>query len=188
MSVTVDLQTQSMIDNLPMKTGKSLEQWFGILHAEGIAKHGAIMKLLMESHGASYGFANLIANQFLQHEVQGAETDEDLVADQYKGAKAELKPIYDAILSAINAFGDDVVIAPKKNYVSLRRKKQFAIVQPSTRTRVDIGLNMKEEPGTSRLESGNIFNGMCSHMVTVHKVMDIDRELIDWLHIAYEQA
>lgn len=188
MNRTIDPQTQAMIDNLPVKTGKSLDEWYDILSKTGIEKHGAIMKLLMESHGASYGFANLIANQFLQHQVRGAETDEDLVADQYKGAKADLKPVYDAILSAISAFGDDVVITPKKNYVSLRRKKQFAIVQPSTRTRIDIGLNMKDEPGTGRLERGNIFNGMCSHLVKVQSVVDIDHELIEWLYTAYNQA
>lgn len=146
------------------------------------------MKLLMESHGVSYGIANLIANQFLQHQIGGDVTDEDLIAEQYKGAETDLKTIYDAILAAVSAFGDDVVITPKKNYVSLRRKKQFAIVQPSTRTRIDIGLNMKNDPGTSRLESGSIFNGMCSHLVKVQSVIDIDNELINWLYIANNQA
>jgi hypothetical protein len=188
MSSTIDPQTQAMIDNLPAKTGKSLEEWYDLLCKIGNVKHGEIMKLLMETYNASYGFANLIANQYLQHQVREVETDEDLIAEQYKGTKADLKPIYEAILTAINAFGDDIVIAPKKNYVSLRRKKQFAIIQPTTRTRVDIGLNLKNEPGTSRLESGNIFNGMCSHLVKAQSVMDIDHELIEWLHNAYNQS
>lgn len=55
-----------------------------------------------------------------------------------------MKPWYDKIMAEINKFGKDVEAAPKKAYVSLRRKKQFALIQPSTKDRLDIGLNIKE--------------------------------------------
>ena len=60
--------------------------------------------------------------------------------------------------------------------------------QPTTRTRVDIGLNLKNAPGTSRLKSGTIFNGMCTHLVKVQSAEEIDVELIEWLHAAYNLA
>ncbi|MCW8846296.1 MAG: DUF5655 domain-containing protein, partial [Gammaproteobacteria bacterium] len=105
---------------------------------------------------------------------------------QYQGAKAELRPIYDAIIKAVNAFGKDVDIAPKKTYVSLRRNKQFALVQPSTRDRIDVGINLKGETPTARLEASGSFNAMVSHRVRVQSKKDVDSELKAWLKKAYE--
>ena len=59
--------------------------------------------------------------------------------------------IYDAVIKSVSRFGNDVEISPKKAYVSLRRNKQFAIVQPSTKTRVDVGINLKSVEPTDRL-------------------------------------
>lgn len=188
MSNTVDSQTQSMIANVPEKTGRELEEWFRILHESGFQKHGEMMKLMKESYGVSHGFANLIALLYRQQEAGGPPPEEDLVAAQYAGPKAGLRPLYDAILEATRSFGSDVEIAPKKNYVSLRRSRQFAIVQPSTRTRVDLGLNLKDYPPTDRLEGGNIFNGMCTHRVMLESLGDLDEEVVSWLRAAYDQA
>jgi len=188
MSNTVDSQTQTMIGNIPEKTGKELEEWFKLIRESGFKKHGEMMKLMKENYGVSHGFANLIALLYREQEAGGAPEKDNLVSTQYTGPKEALRPIYDAIIDAILTFGSDVEIAPKKNYVSLRRSKQFAIVQPSTKTRVDLGLNLKEYPEATRLERGNIFNGMCTHRVKLESVKDLDEEVMNWLRIAYDQA
>jgi hypothetical protein len=128
MSANVDPQTQTMINNMPDKTGKSLDEWFSVLTLTGLEKHGDMMKFLKGEHGVSHGFANTITILYRQQAAGGPLTEAALIANQYAGAKADLKPIYEAILTAVNRFGKDVEIAPKKSYVSLRRKKQFAIV------------------------------------------------------------
>jgi predicted transport protein len=184
----IDPQTQTMIDNIPVKTGKTLDEWHFILREAGLEKHGMIIKLLTDNYGISYGFANLIAILFRQQQAGGPKSDENLVDSQYEGSKAALRPIYESILAIVNSFGEDVVIAPKKAYVSLRRKKQFAIVQPTTLTRVDVGLNLKNAQASKRIEAGNIFNGMCSHLVKVQSAEEIDEELIDLLKTAYNQS
>jgi len=107
---------------------------------------------------------------------------------QYEGTKAGLRPIYDAIIKVVSGFGNDVEIAPKKAYVSLRRNKQFALVQPSTKTRVDVGINLKGQPPTARLEESGSFNAMVSHRVRVTKKGEVDAELESWLKKAYEAA
>jgi len=81
-----------------------------------------------------------------------------------------------------------VEIAPKKSYVSLRRNKQFAIVQPSTRTRVDLGINLKSEPAAGRLEKSGSFNAMVSHRVRLKKPADVDKEVRAWLKKAWAEA
>ena len=152
MSESVDPQLQTMIDNMPDKTGKSLQEWYRALSAAGLIKHGEMMKLLKGEHGVTHGYANTIALLFRQQAAGGPPAEADLVAAQYDGPKAALRPIYDAVLAAVARFGSDIEIAPKKTYVSLRRSKQFAIVQASTRTRVDLGLNLKGIEPTEWLE------------------------------------
>jgi predicted transport protein len=177
-----------MIDNMPEKTGKSLTEWFEILRASGLEKHGQMMKLLKGDFGVSHGYANTIVLIYRQQAEGGAPADADLVSAQYTGPKASLKPVYEAVVAATAKFGPDVEIAPKKPYVSLRRKKQFAIVQAATKTRVDLGLNLKGVEPTNRLEGGVVFSGMCTHKVRLFEVNEVDEEVVDWLKQAYEKA
>jgi hypothetical protein len=99
-----------------------------------------------------------------------------------------LRPIYEALIAAVESFGDDVEIAPKRTYVSLRRKKQFGLIQPSTATRVDVGINLKGVEPAGRLEKSGSFNSMCTHRVRLTEPGQVDDDLIGWLRQAYDQA
>jgi Domain of unknown function (DUF5655)/Domain of unknown function (DUF4287) len=178
----------AMIAGLPEKTGKSLEDWLGILRASKLSKHKEFVTLLKTEYGITHGFANMIALQALQSDSQTATDTDALVDDQYTGAKAGLRPIYEAVLAAVKKFGTDVEVSPKKAYVSLRRNKQFAIVQPSTATRVDVGINLKGVEPAGRLEASGSFNAMVSHRVRVSKPGEVDKELLGWLKKAYEES
>ena len=184
MAKSPEEMAQSMIDNLPEKTGKSLEEWLKITQAAGLEKHGQIVKMLKTDHGMTHGFANLVAMKTLQ---TGAEPNQDdLVEGQYSDAKADLRPIYDAIVEEVAKFGNDVEISPKKAYVSLRRNKQFGLIQPSTKTRVDVGINLKGVEPTERLEASGSFNAMVSHRVRLSESFQVDAALIEWLRQAYK--
>ena len=177
---------QSMINNMLEKTGKTLQDWLHIAAGSGLAKHGEIVKHLKAEHGMTHGYANLVAQQQLSGGV--SQSADDLVDAQYAGPKADLKPIYDAIAARVSGFGSDVEISPKKSYVSLRRNKQFALVQPSTRTRVDLGINLKGVSPDGRLEASGSFNQMVSHRVRLEQASDVDEEVAGWLKQAYEAA
>lgn len=176
----------AMIANIKDKTGKTLPQWMKIVKAAKLAKHGEITKHLKGEHGVTHGFANLIAHQYLQADAPAASGD-DLVAAQY-ASKPELKPIYDKLIKALAGFGKDVEVAPKKAYVSLRRNKQFALIQPSTKTRLDVGVNLKGNDATERLEVSGSFNAMVSHRIRLSEAGEVDKELIGWLREAYDRA
>lgn len=178
----------SMIANLKEKTGKSLDQWVKIATASKRAKHGEIVKLLKEDHGLGHGYANLVAHKTLQSDGGSTESADDLIEAQYAGAKAGLRPIYNALLAAVKKFGSDVEIAPKKTYVSLRRSKQFGLIQPSTKDRVDVGINLKGVKPTGRLEASGSFNAMVSHRVRVSEKAEVNSELIGWLREAYSAS
>jgi len=182
-----DPQVQAMLDNMPDKTGKPLESWYELLEASQLEKHGEMMKLIKGEHGVSHGYANMIVLLYRQSK-EGAAGEDDLVAAQFAGAKAGLRPIYDAILRAVGKFGQDIEVAPKKTYISLRRSKQFAIVQASAKDRVDLGLNLKGVQAEGRLEGGVVFGGMCSHKVKLTSADEVDQEVVAWLKQAYEAA
>ena len=114
------------------------------------------------------------------------EGQDQVLEEIYTGPKAALRPIHDAVMAAIGGFGD-FEIAPKKGYVSLRRKKQFAMVGPATNTRVEVGLNMTDVPATVRLEAQKP-GGMCQYKVKLTAAAEVDRELIDWIRRAYDAA
>ena len=156
----------AMVANMKDKTGKTLPQWLKIATATKLAKHGQILKHLKSDYGVTHGFASLIAHHALNDPAR-PPGDDDLVSAQYSGKKTGLRPIYDALVRATRKLGTDMEIAPKKTYVSLRRSKQFALIQPSTATRVDVGINLKGQPVTDRLEASGSFNGMVSHRVRV---------------------
>lgn len=183
----IDKATQTMIDNLYKNTGKSLEQWMVIVKKENIAKHGEIIKFLKETHGLTHGFANLIAHKSKGSDAGSAENQEDLITKQYTG-KENLVPVYQKLMAEIEKFGNDIEIAPKNAYVSLRRKKQFALLQPATKTRFEIGIILKGQEAQGKLEAINTANAMCSHKINVTGVNEIDDEVIDWLKKAYENA
>ena len=189
--------TRSMIENLEAKTGKSLDQWVRLAKASGQDKHGKVLAFLKKEHGLTHGYANFVARTALAEPgatpldlaaSSPAGGEDPIVAAQYAGTKASLRPIYDALVAKLQAFGADVELAPKKTYVSVRRKKQFAILQPSTASRFDVGINLKGAPAKGRLEASGSFNAMVSHRVRVEKLADVDAELLRWLKQAYDAA
>jgi predicted transport protein len=177
----------TMIRNLKEKYGKSLDEWISIVRHSGISKHGEIIKFLKEEHGFTHGFANLVALKSKGTDSASAESHQSLINEQYKG-KESLLPLYNRLIDEVKRFGTDVEVAPKRAYVSLRRKKQFALIQPSTKTRLDVGLICKGTEPTDRLEIAGSFNTMCSHRVRTTETKDIDIELIGWLKRAYDSA
>ena len=183
-----DPYTQTMIKNMPEKTGKSLEEWFDLIKKRNLSTHSEIMALIKGEHGVTHGFSNTISLLFRQEAAGGPPTEEALITAQYE-KKPQHKPVYDRLVSEVKQFGPDVEIAPKKAYVSLRRRKQFGIIQPSTRTRMDLGVNLDPNtPGSDPLIKGDKWGGMCSHRIEIHSLDDITPAVIEWLRKAYDRA
>ena len=179
----MDKALQTMIENIPEKTGKKLKQWFEILKQENFEKHSVAVKFLKTEYAVTHGFANTIVTLSKEKEQSG----EDLVSSQYSG-KESLIPIYELLLSTIEKFGEDILVTPKKGSVSLIRKNQFALIKPATKKRIDLGLKLKGIDKQGCLEDSGPFGTMCSHRIQLHNVSDIDSEVIGWLLKAYEKS
>ena len=89
-------------------------------------------------------------------------------------------------MAKINAFGA-FETSPKKSYVSLRRKKQFAMLGPATNTRVELGLNIKSLPVNDRIVE-QAADGMCNYKVKLTDVSEVNAELVKWVRAAYDAA
>lgn len=177
----------TMRANLEKNTGKSFDAWMTMARKQNFAKHGELVNWLKSEHGLGHGYANMIAIRS-RESAENPPGADDLVGAQYAGAKAALKPIYDAVTAAVEKLGADIEVSPKKTCVSYRRNKQFALIQASTATRVDLGINLKNVPVTERLEASGSFNAMVSHRVRLNSPKDIDAELKAWLKKAYDAA
>ena len=181
MTGRMDKALQTMIDNMPEKTGKSLEQWKEILRQKAFEKHGQAVSYLKTEHGVTHGFANTIVTLAKDDKASG----EDLVQAQYQGKEA-LLPIYNALLGYCKSLGKDVTVTPKKGSVSIIRKRQFVLIKPATKTRVDLGLKLKDTPVAGRLEGSGPFGTMCTHRVQLTDANQVDTPVKEWIQKAYE--
>jgi hypothetical protein len=175
-----------MEQGLIEKTGKSLDHWIAVVHKSGMEKHKEIIDYLKSNHGFTYGYANFVALKSKKSDA-GSIDDSDLLANQYKGKEA-LKPIYEKLMEHLLKFGADITVTPKKDSVSIIRKRQFALIKPATKTRIDLGLKIKDKPTAGRLENSGPFGTMCTHRVKLSGQDDVDEEVISWLHEAYDKS
>jgi hypothetical protein len=173
----------TMIANMPEKTGKSLEQWKKILAENNFEKHGEGLKFLKANFQVSHGFANTIVSLYLKD----SEPEQDLVQQQYSG-KANLLPLYQSILNEALSLGSDVKVTPKKGSVSIIRKRQFLLIKPATKSRMDLGFKLRDIPVGERLAASGPFGTMCTHRVCVSSTEELDAELKAWIRMAYEQS
>lgn len=179
----MDKALRTMIDNMPKKTGKSFEEWRNVLRSESFAKHSEAVNFLKNEYGVTHGFANTIVSLSKDDDTP----EQDLIIEQYKG-KESLIPIYELLIKTVSEFSADVNIVPKKTTVSIKTKKQFALIKPATKTRIDLGLKLPGVEPNGRLEPSGPFGTMCTHRVQLKLSDEIDEELKSWLKQAHDKS
>lgn len=181
---SLDQQVANQIANIERASGRSLADWTALIRASGLEKHGQIVAMLKQQHGLGHGNANLLAIKAREAAAGGTPDDDALVESHYAGKAAGLRPLYEDVVALVRSFGDDVELAPKKSYVSLRRRKQFAQVGPAA-GRLEVGLNLPGASASARLEGAS---GMATHRVRIADRAELDDELRGWLREAYDRA
>jgi hypothetical protein len=185
---SLDQAVQTQIDNIQKKTGKSLDELAAIIKNSGLTKHGEIRDMLKAKLGLGHGDANTLVHVILKSDGERAAEGKstDAVLDEiYTGAKAAQRPIHEALMKQIGKFGEFEIL-PKKGYVSLRRKKQFAMIGPKTNTRFEVGINAKDLKGARLQEQPK--GSMCNYIVPLTDAKEVDAELVAWIKSAFEQA
>jgi hypothetical protein len=177
------LQTQ--LANIEKKTGRTIAQLRDAIAGSNNVAHGEVRAWLMATFGLGHGDANVVVH-VARAEAADAERSGDLLAEIYAGPKAHLRAVHDAVMAVVAPLGE-FEVAPKKGYVSLRRKKQFAMLGPKSRERVELGLNLKEGIGSPRIVAQKP-GGMCQFAVSLTTPDDVDAEVIAALQKAFTAA
>lgn len=185
----IDKAIATQLANIEKRSGKTLAELAAIVRASGLAKHGEIRDMLKRDLGLGHGDANTLTHHVLQSDGASAaasQSNDEVLAGIYTGAKAALLPIHERLMQEIEKFGE-FEIAPKKTYVSLRRKKQFAMIGPATNTQVEVGLNVKGLTAAERLIELPP-KGMCNYKVRLSSVAEVDADIVQWLKAAFDSA
>jgi hypothetical protein len=176
----------NQLRNIQTKTGKTAAELYRLIADSGLSKVGEQRSMLMQTLGLGYGDANTVALMAKQAAAPAASADADPLDAIYTGAKAALRPLHEQLVARINGLGT-YESAPKKTYVSLRRKKQFAMIGPATKDQIELGLNAKGLPTSPRLKVLPP-GGMCGYSVRLSRGDEIDADLLGWVRAAFEGA
>jgi Domain of unknown function (DUF5655)/Domain of unknown function (DUF4287) len=184
---------QNWIATLKEKTGRSLDEWLEHIQADGPPTTPERRDWLKKRYGHGTNTASWLAER-----AEGGgpwdDTPEDYLAnapavvDAMFAGKAALRPVYDQLLELAVALGDDVKACPCKTIVPIYRHHVIAQIKPTTRTRVDFGLALRDTKATGRLidTGGFAKKDRITHRIPLGSVAEIDAEVEAWLQNAYE--
>jgi hypothetical protein len=187
-------QTQKWIQDLPAKTGLSLEEWLELTRKSSARTEQERRDWLKKEHNLGTNSAAWIAGR-----LEGKNKEEDSpeaylktaaewVEAQYAGPRAALRPLYEQLLKLGFSIGKDIKACPCKTMVPFYRNHVFAQIKPSTNTRIDLGLALGSTKAPKRLinTGGYEKKDRITHRIEVKSKADIDDELRKWLKKAYE--
>jgi hypothetical protein len=184
---------QKAIQDLPAKTGRSLEEWIKLIKKSGPRTEKERRDWLKTEHGLGTNYAGWLAERA---EGKGEDGDpeaylraaEAYVEKMFGGPKESLRPIYDALLELGLGLGKDVKACPCQTIVPLYRKHVFAQIKTTTQTRIDLGFALKDLKASGRLidTGGFARKDRITHRIPITSVKDIDDEVKRWLKAAYE--
>lgn len=185
---TPDDMMNAVTDSMAERTGRSLENWVALVAGSGVdpLDQNAVRRWLREVHGVKQNSQWAIADAAAREAGWVRPTVEEYVDAQYTGAKASLRPIFDAVRESVLTLGDDVVVEGRGTYVPFVRRRQFAAVAAATASRVDLGLRLPDPPPSARLQAAKA-PGSATHRVQLSSVDDVDDEVRGLLRAAYEQ-
>ncbi|HWC95837.1 MAG TPA: DUF5655 domain-containing protein [Candidatus Sulfopaludibacter sp.] len=181
---------QAIQRNLKAKSGRTFAEWVELARAENLGSRKERVVWLKSAHKLGTVTAMFIAAAAEGHAVDEEYADEDLLLSRmYGGERAALRPVYDAVTAMALKLGKDVELTVCKTYVGIRRRRQFAMIKPTTRTRVDVGLVLPKAKVDDRLVvAGSIGNDRMTHRIGVGARGEVDGEVKKWLKAAYDLA
>lgn len=179
---------QTYLDNIQEKTGKTPADFKAMAAEKGLVKTAEIMAWLKSDFELGHGHAMAIVHLIVHEEDRKASAD-DKISKLFAGNKTKWRNSYDEIAKTIKGFGPDVTTSPGQTYINiLRDGKKFAIVQPSSAERLDIGIKLKGFAAKGRFEEAGTWNAMVTHRVRISNPGQIDQELFKWLKQAYDAS
>jgi hypothetical protein len=187
---------QKWVTELKGKTGCPLEEWMAFINKEGPKGKKEGREWLKTKHKLGTNSAWWLAERAAG---KGGEDDSPeaylraavrYVEEQYSGAKAALRPMYDELLKLGKSIGADVKACPCQTMVPLYRNHVFAQIKPTTNTRIDLGFalaNCKGKLPKRLIDTGGLAKkDRITLRIPVSSLDEIDSEVRKWLKTAYD--
>jgi hypothetical protein len=172
------------VKTLEARTGKGLVEWNRRIRA-GRFRDARHLRSWLSKHGVTGYAQQLLVMECFGYPEHVLTTGTRLIADQYADRPA-LRPILDALVKAAQA-GGPVVVQARKTFVALSTaRRTFARVQPTTRTRVDLGLRLDGQHAGGRLRPNR--HDTMRLRVGLASASDVDSVVIGWIHGARRQS
>ena len=189
------LMTQKWLAELKQKTGRTRDEWLKVIRKDGPANEKARRDWLREKYGLNTMTATWLAERSFG---KGAEMeDPDLylesaerdVDEMFSGGKAQLRPVYDALLKLGLKTGKEAKACPCTTIVPLYRNHVFGQIKPTTQTRIDMGFALGDMKPSGRLidTGGFAKKDRITHRIPITSLDDIDDEVKRWLKVAYDR-
>ncbi|TMF86993.1 MAG: DUF4287 domain-containing protein [Chloroflexi bacterium] len=177
---TVEQGIQSQLRNIEKEYGRSIDELVAVVAKSGLTKHNEVVAMLKERYGMRHGAA---------HRVSLVSRDRMVPTSQVSAPalSPNLQKVYERLLETVDSLGGDIEHAQKRGYVSLRRRKQFAMLQPGAKW-INVGLILRQHQTRGRLEPAVKWNALFTHRVRVAAASEVDNELESWLRSAYDDA
>jgi hypothetical protein len=187
---------QNWIATLKDKTGRTYDEWIDYICKEGPDDEKGCRLWLKEKHGVGTNTAWWLAEKARGNKTGPAENSPEeylqaavqYVEAMFAGGKAGLRPIYDQLLKIGLAIGKDVKACPCQTIVPLYRNHVFAQLKPTTKTRLDLGLALKDMDTPARLidTGGFAKKDRITRRIPITSLEEIDDEVRHWLKVAYD--
>jgi hypothetical protein len=177
---TVEEGIQSQLRNIERDYGRTIDELVTVVGDSGLTKHNEVVAMLKTRYGMAHGAAHRVS-------LVARGRLEQAPASRTSNMSPGLDAVYSRLLETVSTLGSDIEQSPKKGYVSLRRRKQFAMLQPGAKW-INVGLVLPKRPPAGRLESAAKWNALFTHRVRVATTGEIDDELVSWLREAYAAA
>ena len=186
--------TQKWVSTLKERTGRSLDEWLALLKESGPKAEKEQRQWLRQKHQMGMNSAFWIAERAAGKTDETGDPEtylqaaEQYVEKMYSGKKADLRPLYDKLLTLGLSMGKDVKACPCQTMVPLYRRHVFAQIKPTTQTRIDMGFALGALKGQGRLveTGGYAKKDRITHRIPISTPADIDGEVKRWLRVAYE--
>ena len=186
---------QKWIAELKEKTGRSQDEWVSHIKKKGPKDEKACREWLKTEHGLGTNAASWLADRAAGKGTEDGDPDaylkaaEGYVEKMFSGSKADLRPIYDALLKLGLSVGKDAKACPCQTIVPLYRNHVFAQIKPTTRTRIDFGFALGDTKAKGRLidTGGFAKKDRITHRMEITSLKDIDDEVKRWLKLAYDR-
>jgi hypothetical protein len=184
---------QTTVAGMKQKTGKSLEEWTALVDKSGPDTEKERREWLQKKHGLGRNYASFIAEQSVGKGDDGTDETylkqaDEYVEKMYSGTKEALYPLFEALMALGRGMGKDVKVCPCQTMVPFYRKHVFAQIKPTTNSRIDLGLALKDTKVPKRLiDTGGLAKkDRITHRIEITSLKDIDAEVKKWLKTAYE--